>query len=68
MLITVASLAALAGSLTMRIQVMNQGDESARRPEVSMRFAYSEEHASGWRVGRNPGLPSHAVDVALGGR
>jgi hypothetical protein len=38
-LTTVASLATLAGSLAMRIQVMNRGDETARRPAISMRFA-----------------------------
>ena len=38
-LTTIASLATLAGSLAMRIQVMHRGDESARRPEISMRFA-----------------------------
>jgi protein NrfD len=34
-----ASLAILAGSLAMRLGVMAEGDRSARRPEVSMRFA-----------------------------
>ena len=37
-LTTAASLATLAGSLAMRIEVMNQGDASAQRPEISMRF------------------------------
>jgi formate-dependent nitrite reductase membrane component NrfD len=36
---TAASVAVLAGSLAMRIGVLNQGANSARRPEVSMRFA-----------------------------
>jgi formate-dependent nitrite reductase membrane component NrfD len=36
---TVASVAALAGSLAMRIGVMRQGVESAARPAISMRFA-----------------------------
>jgi formate-dependent nitrite reductase membrane component NrfD len=35
----VAALAALAGSLAMRIGVMREGEESAKRPDVSMRFA-----------------------------
>ena len=34
-----ASIGALAGSLAMRIDVMSKGDESARKPELSMRFA-----------------------------
>lgn len=33
------SLATLGASLAMRVGVMKEGDESARRPEVSMRFA-----------------------------
>jgi hypothetical protein len=35
----IASVAALAGSLVMRIGVMRDGDESAVRPAISMRFA-----------------------------
>jgi protein NrfD len=35
---TAASLATLAGALAMRIGVMNDGDRSAQRPEISMRF------------------------------
>jgi hypothetical protein len=35
----VAALAALGGSLAMRIGVMREGEESAKRPDVSMRFA-----------------------------
>ncbi|MGI4945153.1 MAG: NrfD/PsrC family molybdoenzyme membrane anchor subunit, partial [Janthinobacterium lividum] len=34
-----ASVAAIAGSATLRIAFMAAGDESARRPEVSFRFA-----------------------------
>jgi hypothetical protein len=34
-----ASMAALAGSLIMRIGIISDGDESAQRPQVSMRFA-----------------------------
>jgi hypothetical protein len=33
------SLATLGASLAMRVGVMQEGDESARRPEISMRFA-----------------------------
>jgi protein NrfD len=36
---TAASLAILSGSLAMRIGVMSEGNESARRPDISMRFA-----------------------------
>ena len=36
---TIASCGVLASSLAMRIEVMWDGDDSARRPEVSMRFA-----------------------------
>jgi hypothetical protein len=35
----VAAAAALAGSLLMRIGVIRNGEQSAERPEVSMRFA-----------------------------
>ncbi len=45
-LTTAASLATLAGSLIMRIEVMSEGDESARRPEVSMRFAQMDKAGS----------------------
>ncbi len=38
-LTTAASLAVLAGSLAMRISTMAEGDETARRPDISMRFA-----------------------------
>lgn len=41
-LTTAASLAVLGGSLAMRIGVMAAGDESARRPEISMGFAQPE--------------------------
>lgn len=41
MLSTAASIGVLAGSLAMRVGVMNKGDESARSPELSMRFAQS---------------------------
>ena len=41
-LTTAASLAVLGGSLAMRIWVMAAGDESARRPEISMGFAQPE--------------------------
>jgi hypothetical protein len=44
---TAASMGVLAGSLAMRINVMSEGDESARRPELSMRFAQP----------RSPGSP-----------
>jgi uncharacterized protein (TIGR03382 family) len=36
---TMASLATLGASLAMRIGVMKQGDETARQPQISMRFA-----------------------------
>ena len=39
MLSGLAALLALAGSATMRISFMAAGDESARNPQVSMRFA-----------------------------
>jgi hypothetical protein len=35
----IASLAALTGGLLMRIRVMGDGDKSAERPDISMRFA-----------------------------
>jgi formate-dependent nitrite reductase membrane component NrfD len=35
----IAALAALGGSLAMRVGVMREGEESAKRPDVSMRFA-----------------------------
>ena len=38
----VACLAALAGSLLFRVSFMGAGDDSASRPEVSMRFAQPE--------------------------
>ena len=41
-LTTAASLAVLGGGLAMRIGVMSAGDESASRPEISMRFAQPE--------------------------
>ena len=41
-LTTAASLAVLGGSLAMRIGVMAAGDESARRPDISMGFAQPE--------------------------
>lgn len=41
---TAASLAVLAGSLTMRIAVMGAGDVSASRPEISMRFAQPRQN------------------------
>ena len=34
-----ASLAVLAGSFAMRVRVLAEGDRSARRPDVTMRFA-----------------------------
>jgi protein NrfD len=34
-----ASLGVLAGSLLLRVSIMGAGDESARRPEISFRFA-----------------------------
>jgi formate-dependent nitrite reductase membrane component NrfD len=37
-----ASLAVLAGSLLLRVSIMGAGDESAARPEVSLRFAGRE--------------------------
>ena len=39
LLSTAASIGVLAASLAMRIDVLRKGDESARQPEVSMRFA-----------------------------
>ena len=42
-----ASLAALGGSLAMRIGVMEEGDDSARRPEISMRFAQPKARVTG---------------------
>jgi formate-dependent nitrite reductase membrane component NrfD len=39
LLSTAASLATLAGALAMRINVMDAGNETAERPEISMRFA-----------------------------
>jgi protein NrfD len=36
---TIAGLGVLADSLAMRIRVLDEGDESARRPELSLRFA-----------------------------
>lgn len=41
-LTTAASLAVLGGGMAMRIGVMAAGDESARRPEISMGFAQPE--------------------------
>lgn len=41
-LTTAASLAVLGGGLAMRIGMMAAGDESARRPEISMGFAQPE--------------------------
>jgi len=41
-LTTAAALAVLGGGLAMRIGVMAAGDESARRPEISMGFAQPE--------------------------
>jgi len=38
----VASVAALAGSALFRVSIMAIGDESARRPEVSLRFSQPE--------------------------
>ena len=38
-LTTAAGIAALAGSAMMRISMLGVGMESARRPEISMRFA-----------------------------
>jgi protein NrfD len=37
-----ACLAAIAGSLLMRVSMMEAGDESARRPDVSFRFSQPE--------------------------
>lgn len=37
-----ASLAILAGSAILRVSFMATGDESARRPEISLRFAQAE--------------------------
>ena len=37
-----ASLATLAGSAVLRIAILAAGDESARRPEISLRFAQRE--------------------------
>jgi protein NrfD len=34
-----ASLAVLAGSLLLRVSILGTGDESARRPDISLRFA-----------------------------
>ena len=39
LLATAGSIAVLAGSLAMRIDVMRRGDDTARKPELSMRFA-----------------------------
>ena len=44
----IASLAVLAGSLLLRVSIMSAGDESASRPEVSLRFSQPQnlpEHA-----------------------
>lgn len=46
-LATAASLAVLGGSLAMRIGVMATGDESARRPEISMSFAQPDNLPKG---------------------
>jgi hypothetical protein len=42
LLSTLAGLGVLADSLAMRIRVLHEGDESARRPELSMRFAQAD--------------------------
>ncbi len=47
MLSGLAALAVLGGSLAMRIGVMGAGDESARRPEISMGFAQPEHLPKG---------------------
>ncbi len=39
LLSTLASAAILAGSATLRIAFLAAGDDSARRPEISLRFA-----------------------------
>jgi protein NrfD len=52
----VAAVAALAGSLLMRIGVIGDGEESATRPHVSMRFAQPDNlprrQANGHRSGK----------------
>jgi protein NrfD len=47
-----AALLALAGSATMRISFMAAGDESARRPDISMRFAQPDNlnRLSRWSI------------------
>ena len=47
LLSTLAGIGVLADSLAMRIRVLDEGDESARRPELSMRFAQPENLRSG---------------------
>ena len=39
LLSSAVSLAVLAGSFAMRVRVLGEGDRSARRPDVTMRFA-----------------------------
>ena len=48
----VAALLALAGSATMRISFLAAGDESARRPDISMRFAQPDnlKRVPSWQI------------------